>query len=134
MEITRLTLTKPTLELLDSYLAMCAEAVQQGVRLPGMITVVPREREELLHYWAAQERFGDAFTGSVPQSMFWLVHDERTVVGVSVVRHYLTPALAQFGGHIGYGIRLTEQRKGYGTRLLALTLDQDARSGWRACW
>jgi predicted acetyltransferase len=43
-------------------------------------------------------------------------------VGASRLRHALTPALEDIGGHIGYDIRPTERRKGYGTRLLALML------------
>jgi predicted acetyltransferase len=33
------------------------------------------------------------------------------------------------GGHIGYGIRPSERRKGYATKLLALTLDKTKELG-----
>ncbi|MDD4890044.1 MAG: GNAT family N-acetyltransferase [Phycisphaerae bacterium] len=60
--------------------------------------------------------------GYVAASTFWLVRDGRAIVGTSNLRHELTPFLLREGGHIGYSIRPSEQRKGYGTRLLAMTL------------
>ena len=32
--------------------------------------------------------------------------------------------LLKFGGHIGYGVRPTERRKGYGTKMLAFALEK----------
>lgn len=61
--------------------------------------------------------------GYVPQSTYWLVRGGR-ILGTSHLRHRLTEALRDFGGHIGYAVRPSERRKGYGTRLLALTLDK----------
>jgi predicted acetyltransferase len=63
--------------------------------------------------------------GWVPWTEFWLVKDGR-VLGTSSLRHQLTPALEEFGGHIGYVIRPTERRKGYGTEILDLTLHKAA--------
>ena len=55
----------------------------------------------------------------IPLSTFWLVRDGARIVGISRLRHELTPA-----GHIGFHVRPSEWRKGYGTQLLALTLQQ----------
>ncbi len=45
------------------------------------------------------------------------------IIGSIQLRHALTPDLAEHGGHIGYGIRPTERKKGYGTQQLQLVLD-----------
>ena len=60
----------------------------------------------------------------VPGSTFWLVTGDGRVVGTSRLRHWLVPHLEQEGGHIGYDVRPSERRKGYGTMLLALALDR----------
>jgi len=59
----------------------------------------------------------------VPQHTFWLVRGGR-LLGEVRLRHRLTPALENFGGHIGYVIRPSEWGHGCGTRLLALTLEK----------
>lgn len=66
--------------------------------------------------------------GHVPYSTFWLVVG-RYLVGRSTIRHYLTPALEYEGGHVGYDIRPSDRRKGYGTLILKLTLVEARRLG-----
>ena len=55
-------------------------------------------------------------------TLFWLVRGGTAIVGTSQLRHTLTPDLEHEGGHIGYNIRPSQRRKGYGTRLLGLLL------------
>lgn len=57
----------------------------------------------------------------VPQTDLWLVDGEK-FLGISSVRHQLNDFLMQRGGHIGYAIRATERKKGYGKLILKLTL------------
>jgi predicted acetyltransferase len=64
--------------------------------------------------------------GWVPGTEYWLIKGNR-VLGTSSLRHRLTPALEEFGGHIGYVIRPSERRKGYGTEILRLTLQKAAQ-------
>ncbi|PZE20497.1 GNAT family acetyltransferase [Paenibacillus xerothermodurans] len=60
--------------------------------------------------------------GYVPHSTFWLVNADRRVLGAVNIRHRLNDNLRQIGGHIGYGIRPSERRKGHATELLRLAL------------
>ena len=69
--------------------------------------------------------------GFVPSSVYWLVDANGEIVGVSSLRHRLTPALEDLGGHIGYRVHPAHRRKGYGTLLLKLTLEQARRRGLR---
>lgn len=64
----------------------------------------------------------------VPQSTFWLYADEKPV-GQGKIRHFLTDALREAGGNIGYAIRPTEQGKGYGTILLQKLREQAEKMG-----
>ncbi len=53
---------------------------------------------------------------------------DSRVVGVIDLRHSLDhPVLALWGGHIGYSVRPSERRKGYGTQMLRLNL-QNAKA------
>ena len=51
------------------------------------------------------------------------------IVGQSSVRHKLTPALEQRGGNIGYYVKPSERRNGYGAHLLKLTLEKACALG-----
>ena len=46
------------------------------------------------------------------------------VIGAASLRHYLTVEGFNTWGHIGYGVRPSERRKGYGTEILKLTLEE----------
>ena len=57
------------------------------------------------------------------------MRDGEKVVAVSNLRHALTDRLRIEGGHIGYGVRPSERRKGYATELLRRTLIRAAERG-----
>lgn len=78
-----------------------------------------------------QKDLGNLSPGWVPGSTFWLVTGDGRVLGTSRLRHWLVPHLEQEGGHIGYDVRPSERGKGYGTALLALTLDRARDLGLR---
>lgn len=53
---------------------------------------------------------------------YFLVSENKTIIGAINIRHALNDYLFQFGGHIGYGIRPTERRKGYAALMLSMAL------------
>jgi predicted acetyltransferase len=59
----------------------------------------------------------------VPFSVFWLVEDDE-FIGEANIRHQLNAYLIKEGGHVGYGIRPSRQRQGYGKLILALALEE----------
>lgn len=59
--------------------------------------------------------------GYVPQTTYWLV-DGTEFIGRINIRHELTPFLLRIGGHIGYDIRPSKRKLGYGKKMLALAL------------
>jgi predicted acetyltransferase len=64
----------------------------------------------------------------VPQCTYWLFRDDFPI-GMSKLRIRLTNDLLIEGGNIGYGIRPSERKKGYGSKILELTLDRARRKG-----
>jgi len=58
------------------------------------------------------------FDGWVPASQYLAVNSSDEVIGVINIRHELNDFLRTFGGHIGYGVRPTQRRKGYATQML----------------
>jgi predicted acetyltransferase len=61
--------------------------------------------------------------GWVPGTKFFLWDDDQ-IVGLFRIRHYLTPALANGAGHIGYGIRKECRGRGYASEGLKLAIEK----------
>lgn len=59
--------------------------------------------------------------GFVPQTHFWLI-DKSEVIGEVSMRHKLNEHLRMYGGHIGYAIRPSKRKMGYGKEMLRLAL------------
>jgi len=71
-----------------------------------------------------QVRRGEALPpGWVPGRHFWLP-DQGAIVGCLRLRFQLNAELEEEGGHIGYDVRPSARRRGYGTALLGLGLEQ----------
>lgn len=61
----------------------------------------------------------------VPDSTFFCLDTERNIfVGAVNIRHRLNERLLVGVGHIGDGIRPSERNKGYGTKMVALALEE----------
>lgn len=58
----------------------------------------------------------------VPETYYYL-WDEDKLVGEFRIRHYLTDALKNGAGHIGYSIKKEYRGRGYATKGLELTLE-----------
>ncbi len=59
--------------------------------------------------------------GYVPATELWWVEDAE-VLGRVGIRHRLTPALLEMGGHIGYDVRPSARRRGHATAMLRESL------------
>lgn len=66
--------------------------------------------------------------GRVPQTTLWLV-DGDEVIGTVRIRHFLNERLEKVGGHIGYDVRPSKRRLGYGTKILELAIPKARELG-----
>jgi predicted acetyltransferase len=57
----------------------------------------------------------------VPATTLWYI-DNGHYIGHIDIRHRLNPFLEQFGGHVGYAVRPSERKQGYGHKMLELAL------------
>lgn len=119
------SLLTPTTDLQEEYLDFYNEWKDSGETLiPWVISKDPS------NFSAMIQELLDAHNGInipeawVPDSTYWLVTDNNRIVGAVNIRHSLTEHLFNAGGHIGYGIRPSERRKGYATKLLELSLEK----------
>lgn len=123
-----LRLQSPSADLRDSYRSLIAELESAGEkRVPFTLSFAFDDFEALLARLRDESNGIGLPEGFVPHSTFWLVRNGEEIVGVSNLRHSLTPFLLREGGNIGYGIRPSARRNGYGREILKMTL-REARS------
>ncbi|HET7081649.1 MAG TPA: GNAT family N-acetyltransferase [Chloroflexia bacterium] len=131
MDADPVTLIEPTPALAAAFQAMVEEFRQAGEASYQRYRDLIRDDFPGYVRWTESLREANpARPDRVPESIFWLVRAGHTVLGSSRLRYGLTAQTAQTGGHIGYDIRPGARRQGYGTRLLALTLDRARAAGF----
>jgi predicted acetyltransferase len=135
MNDERLELAQPTTRLETAYRALLDDFEAAGeLKIPGASSaqLARSDFAAFVKRLRDDERGVNLAPGIVPSSAYWLLRrdaDGVSILGVSHLRHTLTPALEGVGGHIGYSIRPSERRRGYGARILALTLPHARKLG-----
>ena len=76
----------------------------------------------------SSEQVGVVDGWKVPTTTFWLFENNRPV-GFGKVRHFLTDALLENGGNVGYTIRPSERNRGLGKRLLSFLIGESKEIG-----
>ncbi|WLD94355.1 GNAT family N-acetyltransferase [Alkalihalobacillus sp. AL-G] len=123
-------LIKPTIELREEYLKFYQEWVDSGESIvPWTVKEDPSDFEKLVQFLIDSEKAVNSPEGWVPHSNYWLVDEKRNILGAVNIRHGLTKKLLTIGGHIGYGVRPSERRKGYATKILEQALKKTAELG-----
>ncbi len=130
-----LKLIKPSKEYFKQYKEMMDEWNMEGSSISPWPLKMKYHKEEFFYDMlktvkkSETQKEKDEYSTT---STFWLYEDEEDkLIGASNLRHYLTDYGVKTWGHIGYGIRPSERRKGYATKLLNMTLKEAKNRGIR---
>ncbi len=124
-------LTEPAARYRESYLEALREFQAEGRHLNLDAARLAVDFGGFVRGLRAEANRAKLPPGRVLQTTYWLI-DGDEFIGRSSLRHELPPALLEIGGHIGYEIRPTRRRQGYGGTILRLTLPKARALGLRA--
>ena len=130
MNNEHLQLIQPTEVLREEFLAFRSE-FPSSEEIPGLASMNTGDFDVDVRNALNHAKDIGLPDGWVLAHTFWLVRNERTILGVLNLRHALTPFLETEGGHIGYSVRPSERGKGYAIRMLAMALDEARRLGMK---
>jgi predicted acetyltransferase len=128
-------LSVPAVRIQPSFLAAMAEFRSEGRGNAADTSAIGNELREFGPSWTSPDGFAGYVEwlrdqvredaprpeGHVPCTTLWWVADDE-YLGRIAVRHRLTPALLDGGGHIGYDVRPSARRRGHATAMLRAVL------------
>lgn len=121
-------LTPPSEAYKESYIQALQEFQAEGRNLNFDVTELNEDFGGFVQLLLDQKDRSKLAPGRVPSSDFWLI-DDNEFTGRLSVRHELNDHLLKIGGHIGYEIRPSKRRHGYGNEILKLGLEKAKELG-----
>lgn len=117
----KLFLDSPSKKYKESYIEAVKEDHEEGRNIHIDSVYLENHFTEYVSAFIDEASGVNLAEGRVSQTTLWLI-EENEYVGRISIRHYLTEKLMREGGHIGYEIRPSRRRLGYGTQALKLAL------------
>ena len=133
-------LITPSIKYQNSYIEALKEgfyAGSQTIKTEDEISEIANDvnnylQTKLLKPYDATPRLRDDgnYYPNAPQIKYWLVEEDK-FIGEFNLRTELNKFLMYVGGNVGYGIRPSEQRKGYATGGLSLLIEEARQRGMK---
>lgn len=118
-EIEKFYLENPSMERKNDIIEYMNEHVKCNSAINGTGSfdhVLEGETYEecMDRYYKIQDNEYAKSIDRCPGKTYFLIRkNDNKLIGMINIRHHLSPKMLVHGGHIGYGIRPTERRKGY---------------------
>lgn len=129
-------LVRPTADLFLSWAAAVSEFDGEHIAGSGLADHTEPGIEACQALIEKERAHSDPSTPLPPPLVhcnYWWITDDQDggtqVVGFIALRHRLTDALRDIGGHIGYAVRPSRRREGIATCALGLVLDRARQLG-----
>lgn len=122
-------LIEPDGKYQNSFLAGLHEFQQEGRMLQYRIQSISEDFERFLYYLQAQQDQTKLSPQSIAQRHWWLIDDDE-FIGILSLRRGSNDTFIRISGHIGYQIRPSKRRQGYGKHLLRLGLQKAQELGF----
>lgn len=118
-----LELKRPTIDMEKEYFDFINEWKEYGQDIvPYSARLLDMDYKSWLENTYRYEKEETCLKDFVPAHTYFLVNENKRILGAINIRHRLNDYLLNYGGHIGYGIRPTERRRGYASIMLKLAL------------
>ena len=120
-----LYLAKPDLYFFEQYNEMMREWSESGTQIAPWFLDKPFDNLE--DFAKFIRMLDDCERGNLDKKFssttsYFVTDENGRLIGAASLRHYLTAEGYKTWGHIGYGVRPCERRKGYATRILKMVL------------
>ena len=106
----------------EKYINQYREAIEENNKYRKYSEHIFSNPDSIVESAFNMERGINLKPGHVRATTLWLIDGDK-FIGQVGIRHELMPALLKYGGNIGYEIRWSECRKGYGTKMLGMALE-----------
>ena len=116
-------LTNPSERYQVSYLEALQEFQAEGRHLELSLEEVAASFGDFVQHLREQADRAKIKPGRVPNWHFWFI-DGDDYIGRLILRSELNEHLLQIGGHMGYDIRPSRRRQGYGKLILKYGLER----------